>query len=189
MQFAQVLLTDEQALMSATAIRLILEDEERYVLTDEERDGFTKLAGFFGLVAERPTAFAPKGAMARSVKSIVRRAKGAAQPVSQTKARKAKRSQGQQKRDRQAARELRAHFNAAREKYEAERAEMEAMDRELEERFANEPRVQVVDVNGRILMSEIPASMVVPMVDEPAPEVTSEQIDNAIYVPGQRPDA
>lgn len=164
-QFVHPLLTDDQALMAATAIRLILEDEEKYVFTDEERDQFTRLAGFFGLLAEHPSQFPPKGAMVSTVKRITRRAKGAAQPQSRS-TRKAKRSQGRQKRDRAARREQVAQYNASLAAYEKDMRDAEEAHRELEEQLSSEPRVQVIDVNGRVIMSEIPASMVVPMDEE-----------------------
>lgn len=195
MQFAQVLVTDDQALKTRLALDLILQDPERYEMTDEERADYERLAVFFGLVATNPSHFAPTGEMARTVKSIIRRAKGPAQPQSQSK-RRLKRSQGKQKRDRAAKRLAVEQYNEAFAAYEKDRLDFEEYERELVERFKDEPRVQVLRADGVVIMSDIPASMVVPM-DAPLTEADFEQAANdmpekvapSIYVPGQRPDA
>lgn len=167
MQFAQIVVTDDQALKTRLAIDLILQDPERFVMTDEERADYERLAVFFTVVANEPSRFPPTGSAARSVKSMVRRAKGAAQPQSR---RKPKRTQGQQKRDRVARREYVAQYNAAVEQYEKEAAEAAEYEQELVEKFANEPRVQILRADGVVIMSDIPASMVVPMEPEESTE-------------------
>jgi hypothetical protein len=128
-QFAQVLLSDEQALMTRLALDLILNDPERYEMTDDERAAYERLAVFFGHIAADPSRFAPTGERAKTVKSLVRRAKGAAQPQSR---RKPKRSQGQQKRDRAARRLSVEAWNKAVEQYHRELEEAEAYQREQE---------------------------------------------------------
>lgn len=156
MQFVQPLLTDEQALLTRLAIDLILQDPERYEMTDEERADYERLAVFFGYVAANPRSFAPTGAMARTVKRIVRNArKGAAQPQSRSK-RKLKRSQGQQKRDRAARREAVAQFNAAREAYERDRADHEAYMEELRSKYEDAPKFTIVNEAGQVVLSGVP---------------------------------
>ena len=195
MQFAQILVTDDQALKTRLALDLILQDPERYEMTDEERADYERLAVFFGLVATNPSHFAPSGDMARTVKSIIRRAKGPAQPQSQSK-RRAKRSQGKQKRDRAARRLAVEQYNEAYQAYEKDRLDFEEYERELIERFEKEPKVMILRADGQVIMSDIPASMVVPM-DAPLTEADFEQaasdmpekVAPRIFVPGSHEKA
>jgi hypothetical protein len=123
LKFVQVVLSDDQARLVAQAIPLALENSTEDQIGDGE-DDLKRLAMFFAGVAESPEAFPITGRMAGKVKAIVRQAKGPAQPQSRSKRAK-KRTQGQQKRDRQARREGVAEFNVARERYEQDVKDME----------------------------------------------------------------
>jgi hypothetical protein len=151
-QFAQILLSDEQALMTRLALDLILNDPERYQMTDEERADYERLAVFFGTVAAEPSRFAPTGERARTVKSIVRRAKGPAQPASRRKPR----SQGQQKRDRAARREAVEMFNAAREAYLKDQQDLEEYMREQQERYESARKWDIYNDAGQLVLAGVP---------------------------------
>jgi exonuclease VII large subunit len=94
-----------------------VEEEAREHLTADVQ----RLAMFFAGVAADPSRFPVTGNMAPSLKKAARRAKGPAQRLS----RAVKRTQGQQKRDRQARREAVAAYNEARERVERDMQEME----------------------------------------------------------------
>jgi hypothetical protein len=115
---------------------------------------------FFAMVASEPNRFPLRESLARSLKKKVRAAKGAAQPQSRSK-RKAKRSQGQQKRDRVARREAVAQHNAALAAYEKERAEQEALIEYRRQQIQSEPKFNVTDIAGNVILEGVPASMVV----------------------------
>jgi hypothetical protein len=168
-QFVQLLLTDEQALYLNASVDLLLADTERFVMTDEERDNYQRLSVFFSEVVRNPAHFAPTGEMADTVKSIVRKLKGPAQPQSRRNRRKARqeRRMSFRKRERAQRRENAEMYNAAMAALEAERVEAEAAWQEIAERYANEPKVMVLTADGVPVMTDIPASMVVPM---PTPE-------------------
>lgn len=168
MQFAQVVITDEQALLTRVALDLVLQDEERFVMSDEERADYARLAVFFGKVAQHPGAFPPTGKRATAVRQIVRRAKGSAQPQSRRNKRKARQEKrmSNSKRRRAERQEFTKLYNEALEKFEAERAEMEAAELELIEKFKDEPRVMVLRADGVPILTDVPASMVVPMPTE-----------------------
>lgn len=176
MRFVQPLLTDEQSLLTSLAIKLILEDEERFVLSEDERAQYEKLATFFGIVAQRPTQFAPTGQNASTVKSIVKRAKGPAQPQTRRNARKARqlRRRAHQKLMRKQRREVAEQWNAAVEQYEQERAEAEAQAQELVERLDAEPKLMLTDAFGNVVMTDIPESLVKPMPVEPDAQPANE---------------
>jgi hypothetical protein len=172
-QFVQLVLTDDQALLVRFALDQIINDPERFVMEDEERADYERLAVFFGTAAAEPSRFPPTGAQASRVKSIVRRAKGPAQQLSRAK----KRSQGQQKRDRKARREMVEAYNAAFERMEAERAEMEQLQTELEARIENQPKFRVLTAGGQVLLDGVPAEFVVNAE-------TGETLAPKIIVPG-----
>lgn len=171
MQFVQVVLTDDQALLARAALDLILNDPERYVMTDEERADYERLAVFLGHVAQNPSEFPVTGKMATSVRKAVRRIAGPAQPQS----RRRKRSQGQQKRDRKARRELVAAYNEAVARMEAERQEAEEAHRELLERIEPQPKYRVVSAGGEVILDGVPAEFIQP-VDEDGPAITRDKI-------------
>src|SRR5579859_6179227 len=115
MQFVQTLITDEQALKIRLAIDMVLQDPERFVMTDEERQEYERLAVFYGHAVTNPSAFSPTGEMAQTVKKIVRRAKGPAQPKSLRNKPKARqeRRRAIQKLRRKQRREYNEQYNAA----------------------------------------------------------------------------
>lgn len=154
--------------MARYAIDVLLEDEN-HITTDEERTEFERLAVFLGQVAASPELFPPTGKNANRIRSIVRRVKGPAQPPRKPKrhARLEKR-QGRQKFLRQHRRELAAEYNSAREKFELERAEMEEMIRATEERIAKQPKFQIKDVQGNVVVRDIPAEAILREDGEPA---------------------
>jgi len=158
MQLTQLLLADEQALKVRLAIDLVLQDPERFVMTDEERNEYERLAVFFGTVASDPSRFAPTGEMAQTVKSLVRRARGPAQPQSGRNKRKVRqeRRQGFAKRRRAQRREFAEAYNAA----------VERVERDMAEKYDKEPKFMILRADGVPIMTDIPASMVVPMVDQ-----------------------
>lgn len=179
MQFVETLITDDQALKIRLALDLILQDPDRYVMTDEERDEYQRLAVFYGVVATDPSRFAPTGKNAQTVKSIVRRVKGPAQPQSRRNRRKMRqeRRRAHQKLMRSQRREFAEQYNAAMQTLRSEAEEAGRAAAEVEERFAAEPKVMVLAADGTPVMRGIPASMVVP---EP------ESLDEApkIILPG-----
>jgi hypothetical protein len=128
-QLVQTLLTTDQTSKVAQLLNLALERHEMLGIewsNETEENEYLQLAGFFQSVTEHPEQFRPMGEMARTVKSIVKRVKGPAQPPSGKR-----RSQGQQKRDRKLRRELAEEYNAARERVEQDM--QEARDAHMEQ--------------------------------------------------------
>lgn len=169
-QFVQTLLTDDQALIVTVALKAVIEDEN-YVLSDDEQTNYQRLAVFFANVAQTPSAFAPKGELARTVKKIVRQAKGPAQPRSSNesvtngrKVRQARRKATQIAR-RSNRREFNEAYNAAVAQIEAERLEAEAVNAELLAKLQNEPTFDVIGAEGQVILAGIPASMIVKTED------------------------
>lgn len=193
MQFTQILLTDEQALKARLALDLVLEDPERFVMTDEERADFSRLAMFFGYVAANPSQFPPAGEMAQTVKTIVRRAKGASQPQSGRNKRKARqeRRQSFSKRRRQERKVFVEAYNVARERYEQDVKELEEVQREQIERWENEPKFDVLRADGQLIMAGVPRSMIVPStseldysLDDTAPATAAPLTESGLVLPG-----
>ena len=170
MQFVQTLITDEQALKIRLAIDLILQDPERFVMTDEERTEYERLAVFYGYAATNPSAFSPTGEMAQTVKTLVRRAKGPAQPKSLRNKRKARqaRRRAWQKIQRKQRREMAEQFNSAVEALAKDREEAEVAAQEMAERFKNEPRFDIYDAFGNLIMAGVPESVIRKHEDAPA---------------------
>lgn len=140
-------------------------------MTDEERGDYQRLAAFFAHLAMEPSRFAPSGKLAETVKTITKRAKGPAQRPS----RKNRRKERQERRMRTAKarrsmrREQAEAYNAAVEQYEQERQEMEEANAELIAKLEAEPKFNVVNAMGQVIMAGVPESMVVKVDDEPAP--------------------
>lgn len=85
MRLVQTLLTEQQAAMIEQALKHLLRDaaDGQVAFSSQAEEGaYLQLTGFWQKVVEHPEAFPPRGDMARTVKSIVRRAKGPAQPPS-----------------------------------------------------------------------------------------------------------
>lgn len=154
--------------MARYAIDALLADEN-HITTDEERADFERLAVFLGQVAASPESFPLTGKNASRIRSVIRRAKGPAQPPRKSKrhARLEKR-QGRQKFLRENRRELAAQYNAARQQMEDEMREAEEHIRATEERIAKQPKFSIKDANGNIALSDIPAEAILREDGEPA---------------------
>lgn len=165
MQFVQLLLTDDQASKLKVAVDLILEDPERYVMTEEETEDYQRLSVYFTAVAGSPAHFAPSGEMAKSVKRIMRRAKGPAKPQSRRNKRKERQAarQGGAKRRRAERREAAEQYNAALAEVMEQQAKAEAEQAELMARLEAEPKFQIVNAAGQVMFDGIPESMIRPV--------------------------
>ena len=139
-------------------------------MEDEERAEYERLATFMGQVYTNPEAFPVMGESATKIRSIVRKAKGAAQPQSRRNKRKARQEQRQsrQKFLRQHRREFAQAYNEAREKMEAEMREAEEVMRAAEERIATQPKFQIKNVNGQVVLTDVPAEAILNAEGEPA---------------------
>lgn len=169
MQFVELVVSDEQALMTRAAIDLVLSDPERYVMTDEERADYERLAVFFGTAAIEPYKFPLSGRQAARIKSVIRKAKGPAQPQSRRNKRKARQARriGFAKQRRKDNREFKDAYNEAMAKLRAEEAEAEQAHEEIAARTANEPKFDIVDGAGQLIMSDVPASALKPQLPRP----------------------
>ncbi|MDE2103114.1 MAG: hypothetical protein KGL39_38065 [Patescibacteria group bacterium] len=154
MQFVQTLITDEQALKVRLAIDLVLQDPERFVMTDEERTEYERLAVFYGHAASNPAAFSPTGEMAQTVKKLVRSAKGPAQPSSRRNRRKRRqeRRTSWRKRERMHRRETAEQFNAAMEALRRDAEEAEAAAQEAQTRYESEAKFDILGPDGQTVM-------------------------------------
>jgi transcription elongation GreA/GreB family factor len=173
----QLLLTDEQAELAAAAL---LDAEEQLKedvndlpeLTSEdvafkesrlaEIQQVGRLFLLFQDASERPAKYPPTGKMASSVRTIVRRAKGASQPNTRRNRRKARQAERRayRKFTRLHRREIAEQYNAAVEQMEKEQAEYEAAQRELEERIADQPTFTIRDGWGNDVMVGVPAEFI-----------------------------
>lgn len=181
MRFVQLLLTDEQAELVAAACldaeRTVIADEGEESPAAEDAKQLGRLALLFQDAAERPAKYTPTGKLAATVRSVHRRAKGAAQPKPLNK-----RKQRQERRIRTAKerREMRRLFtqgyNEARERLEAERIEAESAQRELEERLEKQRKFKVVTADGDLIIAGVPAEFVVD-------EETGESLLPKVIVP------
>ncbi len=169
MQFAEIVITDQQAGLARVVIDIALGDPDRFVMTDEERADYERLAVFLGQVATNPEAFPVTGKNAAKIRGIIRKANGPAQPTRKPKrhARLEKR-QSRQKFLRKNRRELAVQYNEAVAKVESDRAEMEQIQAEIEARIATQPKFQIKDVNGRIIVADVPAEAILRADGEPA---------------------
>jgi hypothetical protein len=186
-QFIQTLLTDEQALKIRYAIDVLLQDPERYVMTDEERTEYERLAVFWGHAVTNPSAFSPTGEMAQRVKTIVRRAKGPAQPPSRRNKRKARQEQRRafQKLRRKQRREFNEQYNSAMEQLRSDAEEAERNAQELAAKYEAEPKFEIRDGYGNLIMQGIPKSAIVPMTpDGDVSDVSPSSDTPHIILPG-----
>jgi hypothetical protein len=149
MQFVQTVLTDEQAELLAAALPLLIERAPE--LVDEMLGGedvvedLKRLAFFFGAIATEPSKYPVNQQMARALKTRVRRlknptprrsdggVKGEPKPRSSRKARQERRMRTAKERRRNRREEV-ENFNAAREQYERDVAELQELQREGEAR-------------------------------------------------------
>lgn len=169
--------------MTRAALDIVLNDPERYVMSDEEREAYERLALFFGRAAVDPGHFPLTGKSAARIKSIVRKAKGPAQPQSRRNKRKARqeRRQSAQKRRRADNKLYREEYNEAMAKIRQDQEEAEAAMQEIQERIANEPKFAIYDGVGNLIMSEIPESAIRPWNDTESPENGTE---SKVILPG-----
>lgn len=187
MQFVETLITDEQALKIRLAVDLILQDPERFVMTDEERTEYERLAVFFGHAATNPSAFAPTGQQAQTVKTLVRRAKGPAQTQSRRNRRKARqeRRTSWRKRERAHRRETAEQFNAAMESLQRDMAEAEAAAQEAQARYESEAKFDILGPDGRtVMLHGVPESAIRKMTNLDALPMSEPAKAAKIILPG-----
>ena len=162
MQFAQIVISADQALMARLALDTMLADPEQFVMEPEETAEFERLSVFLGQVATNPAAFPLTGKNATKIRSIVRRAKGPAQPQGRKPKRHARLEQRQsrQKFLRLNRRELAEQYNEARQRMEDEMREAEEMIRATEARIASQPKFSIKDADGNVVLRDIPAEAI-----------------------------
>src|SRR5581483_12135148 len=109
-------------------------------------------------VAAEPSRFPLTGQMAEALKRGARKAKGPAQPESRRNRRKARQEQRQSfhKRRRKELRETREAYNAAQAMLAAEREEMEAAYAEMRAKLEAEPKVNITDAQGNVILAGVP---------------------------------
>jgi hypothetical protein len=116
------------------------------------------------------------------MKTVVRRKfeppKGPAQPASRRNKRKARQDarQGGHKRRRKERREMAEQYNAAREIVERDMAEAAEVQAETVARLETEPKFDITDAFGNVMVSGVPESLIRP---QPVEELTPSDI----YVP------
>jgi hypothetical protein len=182
-QLVQLVLTDDQALLTRQAIDLALSNSTEDQIGDADAD-LQRLAVFFGAVAAEPGRFPLTGQFAEALKRGARKAKGPAQTKSRRNARKERQEKriGFAKRRRAERRALVAQHNAVQEAMEAERQEMEEAYAELRARLDAEPKVNITDAAGNVILAGVPQSMVQP-VDAYPPEAQGPN-PTSIIMPG-----
>lgn len=165
MQFAEIVLTDEQALKARFALDELLRKSEgedaEYDMEDDERADFERLAQFLGIVATSPEQFRPTGKNAARVRSIVKRAKGRAQTPSLRKKRSGRHQRRRaarmhERRNREAVEQ----FNAAQAAYAKDQEELEQYLAEIEERQKDQPKYTIKDTAGRVILEGVPAEAI-----------------------------
>jgi hypothetical protein len=164
MQLVQLVLTDDQALLTRQLIDLALSNSTEDQVGEVEADA-QRLAVFFGAIAADPDRFPVSGRMATAMKRAKRRAKGPAQPQSRRNKRKARQEKRMSfhKRRRKERREFAEAYNAAREAMEAEQREMEEAYQEMRARLEAEPKFDITDAAGNVILAGVPQSMVRPV--------------------------
>jgi hypothetical protein len=168
-KFAEIVITDQQASIARLALDTMLADEERFVMTDEERVDFERLAVFMGQVAASPDAFPVTGKNAARIRSIVRRTKGPSQtPRKPKRHARLEQRQSRQKFLRKHRRELAEQYNVARQQMEDEMREADELIRAAEERIASQPKFSIKDVQGNVVLHDIPAEAILREDGEPA---------------------
>jgi len=175
--------------MTRAALDIVLNDPERYVLTEEERSAYERLAVFFGSAAVDPARFPLSPRQASRLKSIVKKTRGPSQPQTRRNKRKARQERriATAKLRRKNNREFREQYNEAMAQLRKEQEEMEAAYREVEARVAAEPKFDIVDGAGNLIMSGVPESALRPM---DAPEQSAGELVGApgIILPGDLPE-
>lgn len=179
MRFVQLLLSDEQAELVAAACldaeRKLIAEEGEPAAEDAKQLG--RLALLFQDAAESPLKYPPTGKTASTVRTVIRRAKGAAQPkpLNKRKQRQERRMRTAKER-RQLRKVITKGYNEARERLEAERLEAEEYEREFQERIAKQRRYKVVNAYGDAVVEGVPAEFVLD-------EETGENLLPKVIVP------
>lgn len=178
MRYVQPLLTDEQAELTAAALRdaeaqlreLQLDDDGIEVTSEqvshrealqEDIAQLGRLALMFQDMSENPAKYPPAPKMAASLKRFRKRVVGPAQPQSLRK----KRSSRHQRRraERRLFRRNREYIeavNQAREMYERDRLEHEQAVAEIAERVEGQPKFTITDGFGNVIMRDVPAEFI-----------------------------
>lgn len=172
----EVVLTDGQAGLLAAAADITLRsnaaDDGLVTLEEDEATEIERLAVFMTTVAANPQHFPVTGRMARTIKKRTlasRLPKIGAGDTGRSvrngrKARQERRARFHKDR-RKHRRETAEAYNTARTKMEAEVAEMQAIQAERQAEIENEPKFDVTDIMGNVVISDVPYSMIVPKPD------------------------
>lgn len=193
MRPVEVVLTDELCLKARLAIDELLARPDEYVMDDEERHDFERLAVFFGYLVEHPQEFPPTGRMAAKIKANLKPPKQprtTSESTSNARKRRQERRQGGSKRRRAEAREYATAYNEARARMEAELAEAEEAHAALLARLEGQAKFSIVAADGQVLLEGVPEEFIRDEDGEPAKFRTGRILhgDNEapeIIVPGR----
>lgn len=168
--------------MTRAALDIVLNDPERYVMTDEERQQYERLAVFYGTAAVDPSRFPLSPKQAARLKSIVRKPKGTAQTPSRRNRRKVRQERRQSfaKKRRKQNREFREQYNEAMAQLRKDAEEAEQAQAEILARIEAEPKFNIVDGAGNLIMAGVPESAIVHAGEEEA----LERMASKIILPG-----
>jgi len=181
-QLVELVFTDQQVGLLAAAVDTTLrsaDDEEHGLLTleDEERTAFEQLQVFLTSVFTSPRAFPVTGRMAIPKKKSVAEKlhlKGTSESTrNKRKARQAKR-QGGHKRRRLEQRKMAANYNQARTVMEAELQEIQEIQEQRQAEIALEPKFDITDIMGNVVIAGVPESMIRPAEVGLTPEQLAE---------------
>jgi len=176
-QLVQILLTDEQAKLLAAAADVTLRSNEDktdglIALEDTEKTDLERLATFMAIVATEPGKFPLEGRMAQTLKTA-RRTKTPNPNAGNTGAStRNKRKDRQERRARThivrrlKRREFVKEYNRARIVAETEIAELTAIQEARQKQIESEPKFDLLDTMGTVIMSDIPQSMIRPVEEE-----------------------
>lgn len=160
-RFAQLVLTDDQLDLVASALRDATNNPD---ITFEQSQEVDDLRYFFETARDEPSKFPVTGKMAGSIRTAVRRAKGAAQPQSRKNRRKAR--QERRMRTSKERRKFRAviakSYNEAVERMRQEDEEARIAHEEMVARLEAQPKFNVFAADGRVLLAGIPEEMIRP---------------------------
>jgi hypothetical protein len=176
-QFAQIVISDEQAAQVAQLIDHNIQHAEEFGLVfDEEgeQEGLERLAVFFAAVAGNPQHFPVTGRMATKIKTAVRRSaadgaklgndgvpEGVPVATSPRKERQERRMRTSKAR-RSMRREQAESFNQAREIMEAEQLEAQQAHEELLAELEGQPTFDIIGPDGQPILQGVPESFIRP---------------------------
>lgn len=178
MRYVQPLLTDEQAELTAAALRdaeqalreLQSEDDGVEVTSEQvsQREAMQediaqlgRLSMLFQDASENPAKYPPAPKMAASIRKFRKRVQGQAQPQSLRKKRASRHQRRRAERHFfRRNRELIEGVNRARELYEQEAEEHAKAVAEIEERVKDQPRFTITDGFGNTIMAGVPAEFI-----------------------------